>query len=173
MLTLFFVHNLTFSFFVIFKLLFIWLYWCKRKTKPYMVHIEVFWAYFHKTIMPMLVIIALILLQFVQQYDAKKVPLSSIFQTSRSHSDKKSITPSFMVPNLPLASGFHLFSALMAYLPYTSPKQGMMSNKVYVWQRLNIFKGLSKGLIPSDAIGVDFYIKKAEPHTKGGATCNV
>ncbi len=30
---------------------------------------------------------------------------------------------------------------------------------------------LSKGLIPSDVIGVDFYIKEAEPHKKGGATC--
>ncbi len=35
------------------------------------------------------------------------------------------------------------------------------------------FKGLSKGLIPSDAIGVDFYIKKIEPHKEGGATCVV
>ncbi len=66
--------------------------------------------------------------------------------TSRSHSDKKSITPSFMVP-------------------YTSPKQGMMSNKVCL-TKADFFKGISKGLIPSDAIGVDFYIKKAEPHKK-------
>ncbi len=56
-------------------------------------------------------------------------------------------------------------------IPYTGPNQGMMSNKVYVWRRLNVFKGLSKGLIPSDTIAVDFYIKKADPHKKGGATC--
>ncbi len=45
-----------------------------------MVHIEDFWVYFHKAIMPMLIIIALILLQFVQQHDARKVPLPSIIQ---------------------------------------------------------------------------------------------
>ncbi len=48
-----------------------------------------------------------------------------------------------------------------------------MSNKVYVWWRLNFFKGLSKGLIPSNAIGVDFYIKKTELHKKGGTTCTI
>ncbi len=37
--------------------------------------------------------------------------------------------------------------------------------------KAEFFKGLSKGLIPSDAVGIDFYIKEAEPHKKGGATC--
>ncbi len=38
--------------------------------------------------------------------------------------------------------------------------------------KAEFFKGLSKGLIPSNAIGIDFYIKKTDPHKKGGATCN-
>ncbi len=32
--------------------------------------------------------------------------------------------------------------------------------------KAEFFKGLSKGLIPSDGIGVDFYIKETEPHKK-------
>ncbi len=40
-----------------------------------------------------------------------------------------------------------------------------------MFEKADIFKGLSKGLIPSDAIGVDFYIKEAESHKIGGATC--
>ncbi len=45
---------------------------------------------------------------------------------------------------------------------YTICKQGMMSNKVYVWWRLNFFKGLSKGLIPSDVIRGWLLHKKVE-----------
>ncbi len=116
-----------------------------------MVHIEVFWAYFHKSIMPN-----------VSYYYPDVAPVcpatwcksSTVIHLSmsRSHSDKKSITPSFMVPNLPLVSGIHLFSALMAYHTL-SPSRGWCPTKSYVWRRLIFFKGLSKGLIPSDAIG--------------------
>ncbi len=125
-----------------------------------MVHIEVFWAYFHKP------------------PDFASVCLATWFKESstvihisntRSHSDKKSIIPSFMVSNLPLVSGIHLLSALMEYHTL-APSSAWFPTK-YTSDEGLFFKGLSKGLIPSDTIGVDFYIKKTEPHKKGRATC--
>ncbi len=120
-----------------------------------MVHIEVFWAYFHKP------------------PDFASVCLATWFKESstvihisntRSHSDKKSIIPSFMVSNLPLVSGIHLLSALMEYHTL-APSSAWFPTK-YTTDEGLFFKGLSKGLIPSDTIGVDFYIKKTEPHKK-------
>ncbi len=63
-----------------------------------------------------------------------------------------------MVPNVALVSGIHLLSALMAYLTL-APSSRWCPTKSMFDEGL-MFKGLSKELIPSDAIEVDFYIKK-------------
>ncbi len=75
-----------------------------------------------------------------------------------------------MVTNLPLVSGIPLLSALMEYHTL-APGRGWCPTKSMCDEGL-IFKGISKGLIHSDAIGVDFYKKKKiESHKEDGATC--
>ncbi len=132
-----------------------------------MVHLKVFWAYFHKTIMPMLVNIALILLQFVQQHDAKKVHpsfnINVILRQEKYHTFFYGAQSAFCQWHPPLFC--------IDGVPYTSPKQGMMSNKVYGWRRLNFLRGYQKVSYPLMLLRVDFYIKRLSHINKGRATC--
>ncbi len=95
-----------------------------------MVHIEVFWAYFHKS------------------PDFAPVCQATWCKESSTVTLKQEKYHTFFYGAKSAFSQWHPPLFCIDGIPYTSPKKGMMSNKVYVWWRLNFLRGYQKVSYP-------------------------